>query len=502
VLSRVYPWLVLSVAGLKLLVHLYASHNYGYFVDELYYIACGRHLDWGYVDQPPLIAAIAKLVGAVLGYSLPALRFLPAVAGAALVAMTGYLARELGGGLYAQAIASLCALTAPGLLAAHSLFTMNAFEPLFWIACAYLLVRIIKTGDQKLWLWIGVAVGLGLENKHSMLIFAVGIVLGVVLTKGRRAFGQPWIWLAGVVTLLLFMPNLIWNIQHHFPFLELQANIRRSGRNVDLSPLSFFGQETLAMLPVTLPVWLGGLWFFLSPRGRLFRPLGWAWLFTAAVIVVLNPRIYYLFPAFPILFAAGGVEWEAWVRRPELRAGFAALVLVSGVILAPVALPVLPVETYIHYSHAMHLQQPAIETHRLGPLPQIYADQFGWEEMAATVARAYNRLPPEVRAKTAIFGQNYGQAGAIDFFGPKYGLPNAISAHQNYFYWGPRGYTGESIIIMDDRPEVLAGLFENVEKVARVEHPYSMPYQHFDLFYCTGIKMPFGELWPKIKKWN
>ena len=161
-LSRVYPWLVLSVAGLKLLVHLYASHNYGYFVDELYYIACGRHLDWGYVDQPPLIAAIAKLVGAVLGYSLPALRFLPAVAGAALVAMTGYLARELGGGLYAQAIASLCALTAPGLLAAHSLFTMNAFEPLFWIACAYLLVRIINTGDHKLWLWIGVAVGLGL----------------------------------------------------------------------------------------------------------------------------------------------------------------------------------------------------------------------------------------------------------------------------------------------------------------------------------------------------
>jgi len=300
----------------------------------------------------------------------------------------------------------------------------------------------------------------------------------------------------------VFPPNLIWNIQHHFPFLELQANIRRSGRNVDLSPLAFFEQETLAMLPVTLPVWLGGLWFFFSPRGRLLRPLGWAWLFTAAVIVLLNPRIYYLFPAFPILFAAGGVEWEAWVSRPALRAGFAALVLVVGVTLAPIAVPVLPVESYIHYSQTMHLQQPAIETHRLGPLPQIYADQFGWEEMVVTVSRAYDLLPPEIRAKTAIFGQNYGQAGAIDFFGPKYGLPNAISAHQNYFYWGPRDYTGESMIIMDDRPEVLARLFDHVEKVARVEHQYSMPYQHFDVFHCTGIKMPMEELWPKIKKWN
>jgi hypothetical protein len=424
------------------------------------------------------------------------------VAGAALIVLTGLLARELGGGPFAQGFAALCALCAPGLLAADSLFTMNAFEPVFWTACAWLFARIVNTGDQKLWLWIGALAGLGLENKHSMLIFATGLVLGVALTKQRRAFTQPWIWIGAAIAVALFLPNLIWNIQHHFPFLELQANIRRSGRNVDLSPINFFAQETLAMLPVALPVWLAGIWFFFSHGGREYRALGWAWLFTASVIVLVSPRIYYLFPAFPVLFAAGGVQWERLVSRPILRFALAGLIVIAGVLLAPLAVPVLPVETYMRYARALHLQQPAIETHRLGPLPQIYADQFGWEEMAATVAGVYYKLPRDVQSKTAVFAQNYGQAGAIDFFGPMFGLPKAISGHQNYFYWGPRGYTGESMIVLDDTQEVLERLFTHVEKVAHVEHPYSMPHQQFDVYYCSGLRGSLQELWPRLKRWG
>ena len=500
--ARAAAILVGGIAAAKLLIHLYAGRHYGYFVDELYYLACSDHLDWGYVDQPPLIALITKGVRLTLGDSLPAIRFLPAVAGAAMVWLTGLLARELGGGRFAQALAPLCALLAPGLLALDGFLSMNAFEPLIWTACAWLLVRIVNTGDQKLWIWIGALAGLGLENKHSMLIFGAGMVLGVLLTQERRRLREPWIWIAGATALVLFLPNLIWNIRHHFPFLELQANIRRSGRNVDLGPVAFFGQEILAMSPFALPVWLGGLWFFFSGKGKAHRALGWAWLFTAAVIAILNPRVYYLFPAFAILFAAGGVQFETWVQRPALRFAYAGLIAVTGAILAPFSIPLLPVETYIRYAKALHMQQPAIENHQLGPLPQIFADQFGWEEMAAAVARVYNNLPPEVRAKTAIFGQNYGQAGAIDLFGPKYGLPRAISGHQNYFFWGPRDYTGESMIILDDRPERLAQLFDHFEKVARVEHPYSMPYQHFDVFYCRGLRGSLQELWPQIKKWN
>jgi hypothetical protein len=339
-----------------------------------------------------------------------------------------------------------------------------------------------------------------------MLIFGAAIVAGLLLTPQRRLLLTPWLWIGGLIALLTFLPNLVWNIQHRFPFLELQANIRQSGRNVDLTPLSFFGQQALLMLPPTLPVWLAGLWFYLFSRsGKPFRVLGWAWILTAFIILVLDPRIYYLWPAYPMLFAAGGVMLELWLRSPRLgwvRIVYPVVLIIMGIVFAPFAAPVLPVETYIWYAEALHFQQPAIEKHKLGPLPQFYADQFGWEEMAKTVADVYNGLPADVRAETAIFGQNYGQAGAIDFFGPKYGLPKAISGHQNYFYWGPRDFTGESMIVMRGKKERLEELFASATKVASVNHPYSMPYEHFDVFYCRDLRRPLQDLWPTLKNWH
>ena len=497
---------ILCLSASKLLVHLYAGRHYGYFVDELYYLACSRHLDWGYVDQPPLIALITWTARSLLGDSLPAIRFLPAVAGTGEVALTALIARELGGKRFAQGFAALTTLVAPGILAGDNLLSMNAFEPLFWMGCAWLVIRVVKTGNQRLWIWFGILAGFGLENKYSMLIFGAGIVFGLLMTPQRRVLLSPWLWIAGAIAFLIFLPNLLWNIQHHFPFLELQANIRRSGRDVPLTPLAFFGQEILTMHPLSLPLWLAGLWFyFSSTSGKPFRALGWAWIFTAAVIVTVSPRVYYLYPAFPILFAAGAVFWETRIRRPESlwrKLAWPALLVLTATVLAPLAIPILPPEVYIRYTKALHLAPPRLETHRLGPLPQIFADQFGWEEMTATVARVYNNLPPEIRAKTAIFGQNYGQAGAIDLFGPKYGLPPAISGHQSYFLWGPRGHTGQSIIVMAGRQQDLESRFAEVQKVASVYHPYSMPYEHFDVFYCRGLKRPLKDIWPQVKKWE
>ncbi len=498
--------IILCLSACKLLVHLYAGRYYGYFSDELYYLACSRHLAWGYVDQPPLIAVITWVIRVLLGESLPAIRFLPAVAGAAEVALTGLMARELGGRRFAQGLAALAALVAPGILAMHNLLTMNAFEPLFWMGCAWLTIRIVKTGNHKLWIWFGILAGVGLENKYSMGLFAAGLVLGLLLTPERRALRSKWLWIGGAIAFLLFLPNLLWNFQQHFPFLELQANIRRSGRDVPLGPAAFLAQEILTMLPLGLPVWLAGLWFFFfSKPARPFRALGWAWVFTAAVIIRVSPRIYYLFPAFPLLFAAGGVMWEQWldgVRRPWLKLAYPALMLVSTALLAPIAIPVLPPESYIRYTQALHLQQPRVETHRLGPLPQIFADQFGWPEMVAAVARVYNSLPPEERARTAIFGRNKGEAGAIDLFGPAYALPPAISGHQNYYLWGPRGYTGESLILLGGEQRDLESRFAEVRKAGSVYHPYSMPHEHFDIFYCRGIKMPLSQIWPRMKQWD
>jgi hypothetical protein len=497
---------VVCIAAVKLGLHLYSGRHYGYFVDELYYIACSDHLDWGYVDQPPLIALLTKIMRLLLGDSLPSIRLLPALAGAGTVLLTGLLARELGGGRFAQGIAALAILVAPGFLATDNLLSMNAFEPLFWSGCVYVLIRLIRTGSQKLWLWFGLVAGIGLQNKHSMLIFGFGIVAGLLLTAQRRFFRTPWIWTGAALALIIFLPNLLWNIQHHFPFLELQENIRRAGRNVPLPPLAFVSQLTLTMLPLTLPIWLAGLWYYLfSEKGKPFRALGWAWLFTVGSIMVLNPRVYYAYPAFPIVFAAGGLAWEIWLARPRLqwvKSGYAAAMVLVSMLFLPFAIPVLPVESYIRYSEWMHFQPPRIETHKLGPLPQLYADQFGWEEMVVTVARVYNNLPAEERAKTAIFGQNYGQAGAVDLFGSKYGLPKAISGHQNYFLWGARDYTGESVIVMQGQQEELEQWYAVVEKVATVDHPYSMPYEHFNVFYCRNLKWPLKEAWPKVKNWE
>jgi Dolichyl-phosphate-mannose-protein mannosyltransferase len=492
---------VVCLAACRFLLLLYSAPGYDYFRDELYYLACSRHLDWGYVDQPPLIALIAWIVRSTIGDSMIAIRFLSALAGACEVILAALIAREFGGKRIAQGLAALATLVAPGLLATQNFLSMNAFEPLFWMGCAWVAIRIIKTGNQRLWLWFGVLAGFGLENKHSMLIFGAGLVFGLILTPQRRVFLSPWIWIAGAIAFLIFLPNLLWNIHHHFPFLELQANIRRSGRDVALTPWAFFGQEALDMHPLTLPIWLAGLWFFFfSTSGKPYRVLGWAWVFAAGVIVTLSPRVYYLFPAFPILFAAGAVLWEAQARW-RIYAWSAALVLTS-LVLMPFVVPVLPPETYIRYAQALHFNQPAIETHQLGPLPQLFADRFGWEEMTATVAGVYNNLPSELRAKTAIFAQNYGEAGAIDMFGPKFGLPPAISGHQNYFLWGPRDYTGESVIVMHGEQKDLESRFAEVQKVASVDHPYSMPYEHFDVFYCRGLKHPLGEIWPQVKNWD
>jgi hypothetical protein len=494
--------LVALIAASKLLLHLYAGRYYGHFVDELYNLALARHLAWGYVDVAPMIALIGRIELTLFGDSLSAIRLAPALAGAALVLLTGAIARELGGKRFAQGLAALCVLLAPGIMALDHFLNVNAFEPLCWMGCALLLIRIVNTGNERLWLYFGLLAGLGLETKHSMLIFGFGLIAGLVLTPQRKHLWTRWVALAGLLAFLLFLPNLLWNIQHHFPFLELQENIRRDGRNVSLSFGAFFGQEALAMLPLSAPIWIAGLWGL--ARGR-YRALAFAWAITAAIIFVMNPRVYYLFPAFPMLFAAGAVEFEGWLARGRLvwiKPAWCVLMVLMGALLAPTMLPLLPPEMYIRYAKATHLEQPRIEMARLGPLPQLFADQFGWEDMAVTVARVYHSLPADVRLRTAIFGQNYGQAGAIDLFGPRYGLPPAISGHQNYFLWGPRDATGESMIVMGDRQEVLERLFTTVRKAARVEHPYAMPYEHIDIFYCQGMKAPLAGAWQSVKNWH
>jgi len=497
---------VAYVAAATLAFRLATAGVYGVFVDELYFFACGEHLAWGYVDMPPLTALQACLARALFGDSMVAIRLLPALEGACLVLLVGALTRRLGGGRFAQGLAALATALAPGMMAFYSILSMNAVEPLVWTGMAYTLVRVIQ-GKPRWWVAFGAVAGLGLENKGTVLVFGFALIVALVALPERRLMANRWFLLGGLVAFLIFLPNLVWMIQHHFPHLEQLANIRRNQRNVELSLLAFVGQQFLFMNPLAAPVWVGGLaWLLASRPARSYRALGLAYLVSLGVLIVGHGRMYYLGAAYPMLIAAGGVALERWLGRPRLawlRPAYAAVVALSGAMLAPMFTPVLPPEALIRYSRAIGMGMPQLEHRRTSALPQFFADRFGWPEIAETVARVYHSLPPEERAKAAIFAQDYGEAGAIDFYGPRLGLPKAIAGHLSYWYWGPRGYTGEVVIVLRDTRESLERWFESVQEAAVVSHPYSMRSQNFTIYVCRKPKgWTFEEIWPRLKSWD
>ena len=498
--------MVASIAVAKLLLQLYAGRRYGFFVDELYFAACSDHLAWGYVDMPPFIAVVVKVARILFGDSLSSIRFFAAVAGAGSIVLTGWLARELGGGRFAQGFAALSVLVASACLSMCHYISMNSFEPVLWTGLALVAVRIVRTGNQKLWLWAGLIAGIGLNNKYSMAFFCAGIVTGLLLTPARRVFLKSWIWIAGAIAFVLVLPNLIWNVQHHFPFLELMANIRRVGRNPVFTPLAFLGVQALLTLPVNVPVWLGGLcWYLFGGEGKRYRVLGYAYLVVLAILFLPNGKPYYLLPVYPMLLAAGAVAFERLSARPALRwtrAAAAVTLVVFGASGMPFSLPVLSPEAYLRYSAFMNFTPPSMVRADAGPMPPFFADQFGWEEMTQTVARAWRAVPAEERNRTAILAADYGEAGAIDLLGRKYGLPRAISGHQNYYLWGPGGYTGESVLTMGFSRERLERYFGSIEETGVVYHPYSMAHEHFSVYHCRDPKQPLAAMWPMLKEWD
>jgi hypothetical protein len=504
--SNAEPILIILFSAVALLIHFLTNGRYGYFRDELYYIACGRHLAFGYVDQPSLSILLLRLSEVLLGNSLFAIRLLPALAGAATVAITGLIARELGGRGWAIALACAGSLCALFNLAVGNFFSMNAFEPLFWMGCIYLLVRIINSSSPILWLSFGALLGLGLENKHSMAFFAIGIFIALLLTPQRRHFAEKWIWFGGLTAFAIALPNILWQWQHHWPTYELLSNIAHSDKNVALTAAQFIVQQIIFMNPGTLPLWLAGLcWVFGSRDGRRYMALGIIYVVMLAEFIILHGKSYYLAPAYPMLFAAGSVAVERVFanRLKWLKPGLLILILVTGALLAPLAVPILAPGKLVAYMRAIGLQLPRTETSHTAPLPQIFADQFGWQEMVASVAHVYHHLRPEDEKRAAIFCQNYGEAGAIDFFGSKFGLPKAISGHQNYFLWGPRDWNGEVALVLNTRDDAEREQFASVEDLGQiVSSPWAMPFERrTHIYLCHDLKANVREFWPRVKKW-
>jgi 4-amino-4-deoxy-L-arabinose transferase-like glycosyltransferase len=503
------PVWVYVIAIAYFMLHLLTSTRYGYFRDALYYLACSEHLAFGYVDQPPLIAVLGWIARHTLGTSLPALLFWPALAGALRIILTAVFARELGAGRFGTVLAAALAAT-PGVwwVIDHQ-FAMNGLEPLFWGGLAYVILRLIKTANQKLWLAFGAIAGVGLLNKYSIVIFAAALLAGLLLTRQRRLLFTPWIVIGGALALLIFSPNLIWNIQNHWPFLELMRNISATGKDVILSPGRYLLQQVLMLNPVSFPFWLSGLLFYFFSRGaKNYRNFGWTFVIAILFFMITHGKDYYSAPAYVMLFAAGGIATESLIsERPKLRtvlrpACFIWLVL--GVVsLLPLVLPVLPIETFLRYQSRLPFEVPKTERSFVGEsLPQYYADEFPWPGMVAAVADVYHSLTPEEQQRTAIFGSNYGQAAAIDFFGPQYGLPKAISGHQNYFLWGPRQYTGDIVILLGANESEAREQFESVTVAATLANPYAYRYENRPVLLCRGLKWNLQTGWSKVKRWR
>ena len=506
--------LALIFAAIKLVLHiatnLWEAHiGYGYFRDEFYYIICSRHLAWGYVDQGPLVALQAWLTMALFGKSLAGIRMLSAAGGAARVFLTGLLTWSLGGRKPAQALAMIAILLGPQYLGIDSYLSMNSMESIFWMTCLLALILIVRGGSNKLWLLFGLSAGIGLLNKPSMTFFLVALLAALLVTPQRKLLFNRWA-AAGVALLILIaLPNLLWQIHNHWPTLEFLHNGKVENKNIKLSPPAFLGTQIQNLNPASILVWGAGLvWLLHNRLAKNWRWLGWTFLFFLAGMMALHAKDYYVMPIYPILFAAGGVAWEMrlanrkFVQKDRTYAFpiIETILIVTGILILPMAIPVMRPSTWLAYTKATHLYKTSGNTENTasGPLPQFYADRFGWQEEVDQVTKIYNSLSPEDQKKAGIICSNYGEASAINFLG--HGLPFATSGHNNYWLWGPHGETGQVMIVVSgDSAQTLRKYFASVQIAGHMDNPYSMPYERRNIYLARGSFKSILDYWPSLK---
>lgn len=497
-------WALLALLALaKLGLHLATSEGFGHFRDELYYLASTERLAWGYVEHPPLSIALLWLSRSLLGDSLFAVRCLPALAGAATVWMTGLIARELGGGARAQALAALAVLVSPYYLGIAHFFSMNAFDVLAWAALAWIAARILMHQESQLWLVFGVVAGVGLQNKVSVGFLGFGLVVGMLLTPARRWFANPWLWLGGLVALVIFAPHLLWQVQHGWPTLEFQANARES-KNLALPFAEFVGQQVQMGNPIALPLWLAGLGGLLfSNRFARLRPLGIAYLTLFVLFFATHGKSYYLAPIYSLYLAAGAAFAEPWLSRRAWRTpALVLLILIGSLPALPMALPVLSEQRLVAYMGRIGMKAPELENSQPSRLPQNFADMHGWRELVETVDRVATSMSPAERPGAVVLATNYGEAGALEILGQGRHLPPVVCGHNSYWDWRP-AELGANVIALRRSREQLESWFETVERVDTVRCEWCMPYQqNAPVYMAKGLKVPLEQLWREIKRFE
>ncbi len=454
-------WLV-GLGATSFVAHMLVAGNYGYFRDELYYIADGHHLQAGYVDQPLLMGWLTALVRVTIGDSLVAIHVIPALACALIIVVTGLIARELGGGRMAQILAGVAAMFCLDFMATGSIFSMDVLDQLWWALASLIVARLLRRDAPRLWLLVSLVAAIAFLTKLTVLFFGLALFLALLVTPERRYLRTRWPWLAGGVAFLGLLPYLIWNALNGWPTFEFWHHYGGIGT----SPLDFFGTELTLMNPIAVPLAVAGLVFYFRKSGARFRLLGWTFVFVYLVLTLLGTKPYFLAPALPILFAAGAVMFERWIPRPQLawvRPTYVALLALVGVFLAPDVMPILP---------------PATAVQIYKTIPQALEDRLGWDSLTNTVERVYAGLPPKQRAQACVATSNYGEASALSQLAAPGSLPPVISGHNNYFLWGPGTCTGQVLITVGYSPSDFQHSYAHITLAAVQRCAYCVDFEN------------------------
>jgi len=492
--SQVLPELhvgpIVGIAVGFVALEVAVAARYGFHRDELYFLACARHLAWGYVDQPPFVPAVARVAVALFGASVVGLRLFPALAGGLTVVLTGCMARELGGGRRAQLLAALAAGTSPVVMAALHLLSTAAFDVFFWAAITFLVLRVLRTENERWWLAIGVVTGIGLLNKYNVAFLVFAMAVGLIGSGRARMLASRYLWVGAAIALALWSPNLIWNAHHGWAALAMLHSLHQENSSLGAS-IGFAPAQLIVVGPVLLPCWFGGLRRLL---GHSFgRPLGLAYITLVIVYAASGAKPYYLAGSYFVLFAAGGVRLEerlAGTHRPPRRYGW--LFVIGAVVALPLTLPVLPVSALARGPWEGNINKDLSAT-------------VGWKSFVGQVAGVVASLPPSERAHVVIFTGDYGAAGAVDLYGASYGLPHAISGHNSYWWWGPAGATDGATTIAVDLPrDYLTTVFGQVVSAGSVETPHDIWSEERGdpIWICREQLIPWSSAWPGAKHYG
>ena len=487
------------VAALRLVLQIATNGQYGFHRDELQTLDDARHLDWGFVAYPPITPVIGRLELVLFGTSLTGFRVFPAIATSAIMVLAGQIAKELGGKRHAQLLAAVAAGIAPISLVQGAVFQYVSFDYLWGVTITYLLVRLLKTKDPRWWLPIGGVIGLGVETRYTMGVLALGVVGGVLLTPGRRFLRSGWLWAGVGLSILVFLPNIIWQAQHHFVSREflayLHARDLRWGRYN-----GFFPEQLLINVNiVTAPLALLGLWFYFFHReGKRYRLLGWLFVVSFVIFAVVRSRSYYTAPLYPMLLAGGSVLLEnllGGVRPVWSRLAYGtqwAAIVGNGVFVALLVLPVTPIGSPVWNITSKISDQ--------------YREEIGWPDLAHSVADVYRSLPAEERERTGILTGNYGEAGALNLYGPDLGLPRAMSLTNSFWYRGYDPRLPETVIVTGFELEDGNKLFDSCVVAAKNTNPFNVVNEesryHPDILLCRRLRMPWPDYWASHRRFG